>query len=56
MKLTGHKTRAVFDNYAITSTDHLRHAVRRLDGLTTGKVGGKVAPIRTDNDAREARK
>ncbi len=31
MELTGHKTRAVFERYNITSPDDLRDAARRLD-------------------------
>ena len=45
MRLTGYKTRAVFERYNIVSGDDLRDAVARLD-LATGKVSGKVAPIR----------
>ena len=31
MKLTGHKTRSVFDRYDITSPGDLREAARKLD-------------------------
>lgn len=31
MQLTGHKTRAVFDRYHITSPNDLREAAERLD-------------------------
>ena len=33
MRLTGHKTRSVFDRYDITSPGDLRDAARRLDGI-----------------------
>ena len=35
MKLTGHKTRSVFDRYDITSPGDLRAAVRKLDEAAT---------------------
>jgi hypothetical protein len=31
MQLTGHKTRAIFERYNITSSGDLREAARRLD-------------------------
>jgi len=45
MKITGHRTRAVFDRYHIVSPGDLQEAARRLsDGVTqrVGKVSGKV--------------
>jgi len=47
MQMTGHRTRAVFDNYCIVSPGDFADAARRLDEL--GKVLGKVAPIRAEN-------
>ena len=55
MKLTGHKTRAVFENYNIVSGADLRDAVSRLN-LALGKVSGKVASTRAENAASESRK
>lgn len=38
MKLTGHKTEAVYCRYAIVSSGDLRDAVRRLEGDRTLRV------------------
>jgi hypothetical protein len=47
MKLTGHKTKAVYRRYAIVSSEDLREAVRRLesaDGYTSGYTQPSSGP------------
>jgi len=48
MKITGHKTRSVFDRYDITSEEDLAEAARKLEALT-GTIAGTIA--KTDAEA-----
>ena len=43
MKITGHKTRSVFDRYDITSEEDLLDATRKLQQLTMGTIAGTNA-------------
>ena len=47
MKVTGHKTRAVFDRYHIVSPGDLQDVARRL----TGTISGTVSPSGVDGGA-----
>ena len=48
MKVTGHRTRSVFDRYDITSEEDLIEATRKLQALT-GTISGTKA--KTDAEA-----
>jgi len=41
MKITGHRTRSVFDRYDITSEEDLAEASRKLQALA-GKIAGTI--------------
>ncbi len=50
MKITGHKTRNVFDRYDITSEEDLADASRKLQAMT-GTISGTIAenePLRVN--------
>jgi hypothetical protein len=45
MKMTGHKTEAVYRRYVIVSESDLHEAALKLARVDVGKVQGKVASI-----------
>jgi hypothetical protein len=47
MKVTGHRTRAVFDRYHIVSAADLQDVARRLPGT----FSGTLAPVEVDQRA-----
>ena len=49
MKITGHKTRAVFDRYHIVSTEDVSNAMQKLETASLGN-GAKVVQIATSTD------
>ena len=47
MKVTGHKTRAVFDRYHIVGPGHLQDVARKLAGSFQGTSGGEPLDSRS---------
>jgi hypothetical protein len=58
MKITGHKTRAVFDRYDSTSEEDLTEATRKLQALATatGTIAGTIGECRPTGPLIRVRK
>ena len=54
MRLTGHKTRSVFDRYHIVSDSDLREAAQKLNAALKAGVGTKSGTPQQNDPANEA--
>ena len=52
VKITGHRTEAVYRRYAIVSDADLREASERLTGTIPGTVGGRSAILAAREDGK----
>jgi len=51
MRMSGHKTRSVFERYNVIEEDDLREAARKLEAGAVGELGQELDKVREGEGA-----